>query len=165
MRAWILAAVAALGLVGQAEAATYTLTFKPSGVWNAARIVLDLPSFKNVSINQFVDQEEVDGCECGYFDPPISDTPMGVMIPVYASSALLLETDASGRITFLDYYWDDWATNLHYSLKSAEYSVQDYPEQNRSIDGYWQVSAVPLPATAPMLIGAVVMLGLRRRVR
>lgn len=160
MRKWVLAAVAALA-AGQAEARTYTLTFIADQVppsdfdYNSRTIVLDLPSIRNVSISQsyYSGLHHWDGI----YDPPVVSLPIDPM--GWAPTEFQLSTDSIGRITSLYFGWDDY---LEGHIMTADWwHISYYPNSETLFEttGHWDVSPVPLPATAPMLLGAVGFLG------
>lgn len=181
MRTWILAAVAALA-VGQAEATTLrvnyvstsgtTVSFDPieSEEWFPDEPGPDLRvrffiSYGNLYPNKTYSSTSTDGLlvyqKWTYPDGSVFSYPISTSSVIYG-----FKTDAAGKIEagFLD------APNIYLTVGSVGSLYADGASYGNTTAGYWTFEEmlpgqVPLPATAPMLIGAVALLGLRRRVR
>ena len=184
----ILAAAAFAVMGAQADAAVYRLDFTPER--QLARpgnisLFIDVPSFANLDIYQRIQTSapyctETDPSQCDYsgvFAEPIAGIfSLGNLeFPEFEYSVFALNTDASGSLTYLNFYY---LSTL--DLSEAGFGLTGYAVGTFTLDpftydfaasgGSWSVtsvempSPVPLPATAPMLLtGAALLFGLRRR--
>lgn len=188
MRAWILAAAAALG-VGQAGAATYELTYRTYFVrfiyespwdwddyqtWRAPdkywiKFLIELPSADGINL----------GWDSSTALPPVTYSEVKFRGLYFGDTAyewpgasydLHLATNADGKISSVAFGLSDSGNEVFITNSDGAYLPPAGNDEHFVFTGKWvlknlDASPVPLPATAPLLGGAMGLAWIARRIR